>query len=102
MIETKHIVWIFTEAGEHFEKEIERIEMEIMRHKAFLHEPMVCISLVKKTRQDRLSECEEYLKQYREIVNFCRLAREQAAEKSAEEFARQFKGAFSFTAKPKA
>ena len=47
-IETKHIVWIFDMAGENIQKEIERLEMELVRHKILANEPFETIRSIQK------------------------------------------------------
>jgi len=94
-LETKHVTWIFSAAGETYEKHIAETELEIMRHEHFKDEPLARSGPVPKERTERIAELREYLRQYRNIVAVCKVMRERAIDLSAAEFAESFKGAFS-------
>lgn len=89
-MQTKHVVWIFDYAYTALKERIVELEQEIIRHREMIDEPMPP-SVVTKTRKQRLEECFDALKEYRELCQFCLDAKLKAVDKSAEEFARWFK-----------
>ena len=90
MLQTKHIVWLFDAAGQHFQESIKTQEQELIRHQALINEPLSEMSPVRRTRQDKIDSAKEYLVQYREILDFCRASKERAMEMSAQEFAQWY------------
>jgi len=96
-LETKHIQWIFEAAGEHFTKEIERLELEIIRHREFSKEPHVTHHIGEpESRKERIDHAQRFLAEYRLVTAFCREARLKVVQKSAEEFADTFHKHFNF------
>lgn len=91
-LETKHVAWIFQAAGEAFEKHVEEAEMEIIRHTHFAQEPICRTGPVQRTREEKIKSARDSLESYRMLVQFCHLMRMRAAEQSATEFAKAFKG----------
>jgi len=89
-MELKHYVWIFTQSSEYYAKEIERMELDIVRHEHFIKD-LIAVPHVARNR-DRLAEIQrltEQLKVYRGILAFCVKMREDLSDASAEEFAKQ-------------
>lgn len=77
-LQRHHVEWILSAARSHFLAEIERCELEIMRHRAFESvpppEPFLRSEYERKTRADLIDRAEESLAAYRPIVEFLNLA----------------------------
>lgn len=101
-ITLRQIQRVFTTAGEHYEKEIDRLELELIRHREMLnltqHQSFVRMSAVSKSRLERVEEIEQWLREYRATVCLCKDVKEKCMDISAKEFAE----AFDFFKKKKA
>lgn len=96
-MELKHYVWIFQQSAQHFADEVKRIESDIMRHTHFSDEPIAVPHVAHSpSRKAEIKRLRDSLKEYREIVAFCSKMREDLADASAEEFAKQMVHNFSF------
>lgn len=97
-IETKHIVWIFDAAGQHFQKQLREQEQELATLQALY--PNTCeyeanqeyprFSPVKKTVGERTLELQQWIHQNKELMKFCQESKNRAVDVSAQEFAKQF------------
>lgn len=94
---TRHYEWIFAAAQEHFADQIERMELDTVRHQTMLQEETATNyhttgigNLARKDRAEKIKRNRDYLIQYREIINWLALVRERVMEVSAEDFAESF------------
>ena len=88
---THHYVWLFDAASEHFEAEITRLELEIIRHDAFRESPIAQARQgPTQDRKARIKECYARIEEYRAILDFSRACAEKLKDKSAKEFAEGF------------
>src|SRR5436309_492809 len=88
---THHFVWLFDAASDHFQEEIEELELEIIRHRAFIDKPIESARPGPTTnRATRISECEARIVEYKGILDFSRRCSERFQQASAQEFAKAF------------
>lgn len=89
-LETRHYEWIFSTAQEHFVERIATLELENLRHQANLDQPLYKNTIQSLgDRQQKITQNNDYIQQYGEIVKFCMMVRERVMEVSAEEFAQK-------------
>lgn len=99
-LQSKHIVWIFDAAGQHFTDELARLENELVRHEAMMQangdkdEVLISIRSTQQTRQDRVDEIKRFIAEYKMVIGFCREAKLRGIDMSAAEFAEAFRGQF--------
>lgn len=93
-LDTRHYEWIFSAAQKHFIEAIERLEDENIRHNIRLNagaaEYYTSSIEAKKSRVQKIASNENYLEQYREIVEWLALVRGHIMELSAKEFVEAF------------
>jgi len=90
-LEPHQISWVYQHAHQHFAEECEKIELEIIRHEAFVAtDPKYAAPGMHHRMQDRkeaLERARDRLKTYRKVIEWCQgmvtLASETSAEQSA-------------------
>lgn len=97
-LETKHIIWIFDAAGQHFQKQLREQEQELATLQTLY--PNTCeyeanqeyprFSPVKKTVGERTLELQQWIHTHKELMKFCQESKDKAVNVSAKEFAAQF------------
>lgn len=96
-LDTRHYEWIFSAAQEHFVEQIDKLEADNVRHKIMLqgasalqYHTKVLGPSSRKQRAEKITQNQQYLAQYRDIVDWLAMVRERVMEVSAEEFAEAF------------
>lgn len=99
------VIWIFDAAREHFAESVRNLQLEVLRLRAFPESAPTAerswINMKKPATElieDKLASIERYLP----VIEFCEAARQLAADRSAEEFAKAFAGQFNFGKKGEA
>ncbi len=92
-LDTKHWMWIFEIAAEHFAGKVAELEVEMMRHLQFSEAPIATANNVRNTdRKKRLIEIGETMDLYKDILIVLRAQREGLQEMSANDAARVYLG----------
>ena len=86
-LETKHWVWIFRAAADHFDEKIAECEREIARHHYFASEPLQRSGPAAKTRKDLKQDLHQFRKQYIDCLHWCKALSDKAASVNSWEFA---------------
>ncbi len=91
-LQSKHIEWILSAAQRYFVEQIDKMELQIVIDQHFIDIPVSnnIMGNQEKSRLERIASSNNYLIQYREIVEFLAKARMNVCEASAKEFAKAF------------
>lgn len=93
-LETKHLLWVIGWALEKCADNIEAYETQITVHERFKDEPLHTRWGDGMSRAAKIASLRDFLTQYRAIHTALILAKDQASERSAQEFAEAMKEMF--------
>lgn len=82
-----HFQWIVDAALDHFNAEIQKCEVEIVRHEHFAEEPFFDYRTLDETRAEKIVQSRQRLCEYRNIVSFLRVLSQISLNMSAQKFA---------------
>ena len=89
-IEERHYKWMIDAAIKHFEAEVDRLEIDITRHRAMFHVPHFDgPGSIKLDRDEAINRKLQYIQQYIPIITFLRALSNLVMTVSAINFAEQ-------------